>query len=1095
MNNLKYLFEGILLLFILNSCSNQNQALDSSIQFELIDPKSSGVNFINQLSEGPNTNVLMYEYFYNGGGVATGDFNQDGLMDLYFTSNMGINQLFINKGDFEFDNATDYAGISGRPGPWKTGATIVDINHDGKLDIYLCYSGSLPLDKRQNELYINQGNNEKGFPIFKEMAAQFGLNHPGFSNQAYFFDFDKDGDLDMLLLNHNPKSLPVLNVQETNQRMKLDEPLTGLRLFQQNENHFFQDVTTLKGINGTGLSYGLGVAIADFNHDGWLDFYLSNDYTIPDYLYINHQGNFTDELKNSLSQTSHFSMGNNAEDYDNDGFYDIFTLDMLPEDNERQKILMAPDNYHKFNLNIRSGFHKQYMRNMLQKNNGDGTFSEIGQLAGISNTDWSWAPLLGDFDNDGWSDLLITNGYVRDYTNKDFLAYMDNYIQTNSKINREDVLDLIAKMPASNVSNYLFKNTSDGLFKDISSASGIQSPSNSNGASLVDLDNDGDLDIVINNINQPASIYRNTSSKGNYLKIELKGPPQNTLGIGTEVILFAGEQKFTRQQIITKGYLSNISPTLHFGLNQLKEIDSLLVIWPNGKFQKLKPDVNQTIRLDFQDAQSLYSYNNKNPSNSLFIESKTTFQYQHQNPNTLDFDRQILLPYQPSFIGPKMVKGDINRDGKEDLILAGGYNHGAQVFVNLQGELKLLQILPPLSGLSQSDLKLVDLDKDDDLDLIIGSDGYANLPKEGAKQNLQVFRNQNGRFIPVSIPSVSGGITSLGIFDYNQDGKTDIFLAGGIIPGNYPKTFPDKILINRGDSFQLIIKEIPALAKGIIRDIKNQDFNQDGFQDLMIVGEWMSPCLLISHKNELILNENLFDQNLNGFFNTVELSDLNEDGKIDFVLGNEGLNSQLKVKNQQPIRIYIHDFDNNGVIDPVLTYFIQGKEYPLATRDELLNQMPYLKSKFPDYESFSKADIQEIFGLEALSKAEKWEVNQLASGVLLSGKEQYSFQNLPLDAQKSPVFAFKLLDLNKDNLLDLVLAGNKSNLALKLGQCDANKGVVLFNRGKGEFSSSSSYRKGLKLNGDVRDIEIIDNNWYFSTNQQALQIYRLKYKQ
>ncbi len=1086
MNWKKYLF--LLIQLILASCSPNSNESGSSIHFTLILPEESGVNFVNQLSEGPNTNVLMYEYFYNGGGIATGDFNQDGNIDLYFTSNMGVNQLYLNKGDFQFENSTDWSGVAGRPGPWKTGTTIVDINNDGKLDIYLCYSGALPIEKRKNQLFVNQGNNEKGFPIFKDMAPEYGLDHPGFSNQAYFLDYDKDGDLDMLLLNHNPKSLPVLNEKQTEVRMKEDDIFSGLRLFEQNEQGKFNDVTTAKGINGTGLSYGLGLAIADFNQDGWLDFYLSNDYTIPDYLYINHQGIFKDEIQAKMSQTSHFSMGNNAEDYDNDGYYDIFTLDMLPEDNARQKILMSPDNYNKFDLNIRSGFHKQYMRNMLQKNNGDGSFSEIGQLAGISNTDWSWAPLLGDFNNDGWSDLFISNGYVRDYTNRDFLAYMDNYIQTNSKINRQDVLGLIGQMPASDVSNYLFKNKSNGVFEDITQDAGLFIPSNSNGASLADLDNDGDLDIIINNINQPASIYENTSSSGNYLAIELVGDSKNRLGIGTEIKLFSNGMVQSKQQIITKGYLSNISPIIHFGLANSNQIDSLLVIWPNGKYQKLNPTINQKIKLSIENAKNTYSYKTKNPQ--WFNKEINSINYVHSNPKSLDFDKQILLPYQPSHIGPKMQKGDLNEDKEEDLIIAGGFNQGAQIYISKNKKLVLSQILPALPNLSQSDIELVDLDQDQDLDLIIGSDGYANLSEKGPSQSLQIFLNQNGKFIQQNIPNISGGISSLGIMDFDHDGKKDIFIAGGIIPGNYPKVFSNKILLNKSPKFELISDNIPNFSSGIIRDIQPGDFNQDGFDDLVVVGEWMKPELLISGKNELKIQENYFPENLKGFYNTVQLTDLNKDGKADLLLGNDGLNSQLKAKTNQPIRIYIHDFDKNDVLDPIITYYIQDKEYTLGTRDEILNQMPYLKAKFPNYASFSKEDVQGIFGKENLGKAEIWEVNQTQSGILLSQNSDYIFKPFPIEAQKSPIFGFKLIDLNQDNLLDIVFVGNKSNLALKLGQCDAIRGGVLINDENLNFHVIPQIQHGINLEGDIRGLEFLGNHWYFSTNNGKIQSYK-----
>ncbi|MEM7658542.1 MAG: VCBS repeat-containing protein, partial [Bacteroidota bacterium] len=468
-----WLLGGLLVLF---GCTDSSESATTTPApppvpevpplFESIPPQTSGIRFQNQLEEGLNTNILMYEYFYNGGGVAVGDVNGDGWEDVYFSANMSPNALYLNRGEWTFEEITEASGTMGRPGPWQTGVTMVDINADQKLDLYLCYSGSLPNEKRKNQLFINLGNNEAGIPQFEDQAAAYGLDSDAFSNQGYFFDYDRDGDLDMLLLNHNPKSLPVLNEVTTRQMIETDDPQRGLRLFRQDRGKF-QDVTQQAGIIGSALSYGLGLGISDVNDDGWPDFYVSNDYTIPDYLYLNNQnGTFTDRLKEQIGHSSHFSMGNDVADINNDGLADIFTLDMLPEDNRRQKLLMAPDNYPKFDLNIRSGFHYQYMRNMLQLNHGNGTFSEVGQQLGISNTDWSWSALLADYDNDGWKDLYITNGYFRDYTNLDFIKYMEEFVQKKGRLQREDVLEIINQMPASNVNNYLFANEAGKRFSN-----------------------------------------------------------------------------------------------------------------------------------------------------------------------------------------------------------------------------------------------------------------------------------------------------------------------------------------------------------------------------------------------------------------------------------------------------------------------------------------------------------------------------------------------------------------------------------------------------------------------------------------------------
>src|SRR5688500_4719879 len=503
------LFAGVYLFYGCTSQPNETQQEEGVPLFTLLGPQQTNIDFQNLLTEGLNTNILMYEYFYNGAGVAAGDFNNDGLTDLYFSSNMSDNKFYLNKGKMQFQDVTELSSAEGRPGPWKTGVNAVDINADDKLDIYLCDSGALPQQKRANQLFINTGNDAQGIPHFEERAEAYGLASMGFSNQSYFLDYDKDGDLDMLLLNHNPKNLPIQNIEATVQLFKQDNPEKGLRLFKQT-NGKFEDVTTTSGLNGSELSYGLGLGISDFNDDGWPDFYVSNDYTVPDFLYINNKNeSFTNKLENSIGHTSQFSMGNDVGDINNDGLQDIYTLDMLPEDNRRQKLLMGADNYPKFDLNVRSGFYYQYMRNMLHVNNGNGTFSETGQFAGVSNTDWSWAALMADYNNDGWKDLFITNGYYRDYTNQDFLFYMNNYVKEKGRLMREDVLEIVKEMPSSNVSNYIFQNNKVGEFQNQTADWGLNQPSNSNGAVYTDLDNDGDLDLVVNNINKAAFIYQN----------------------------------------------------------------------------------------------------------------------------------------------------------------------------------------------------------------------------------------------------------------------------------------------------------------------------------------------------------------------------------------------------------------------------------------------------------------------------------------------------------------------------------------------------------------------------------------------------------
>ncbi len=1107
------LFYGFLILVFL-SCK-QGERIDKKDEiattesstlplFTLLPPEHTHVLFENTLTESLNANVLMYEYLYNGGGVATGDFNQDGLMDIYFISNMGENKFYINLGDMKFQDATAISKVSGRPGPWKTGVTAVDINGDGKLDLYVCYSGALPPEKRRNQLFINQGNDQNNVPIFEEKATQYGLDSPAFSNQGYFFDYDHDGDLDMLLLNHNPKSLPVLNEVSTKEYLKKDDPLQGIRLFEQTNGHF-KDVTKKAGISGSALTYGLGLGISDLNNDGWVDFYVSNDYTIPDYLYINNKnGTFTDKLQESLGHTSHFSMGNDVADINNDGWQDIITLDMLPEDNRRQKLLLSPDNYEKFDLNLRSGFYYQYMRNMLQLNNGNGSFSEIGQLAGISNTDWSWAALLADFNNDGWKDLFVSNGYYRDYTNLDFINYMENYVKSKGRLKREDVLDIIKEMPSSNLTNYMFVNTHGTTFKNETKAYGLDQPANSNGAAYVDLDNDGDLDLVVNNINKPAFIYRNEAQEtGNhYLQVKLKGTGLNPEGIGSKVTLFNKGQRQGLEQMPTKGYLSTVSPILNFGLAKEDTIDSLVIQWNSGKSQTLQ-NINVDALLVLDEMNAKVSKKVPVVSEPIFKRIPSPIAYKNEDLGANDFKRQSLLIEQLSHSGPCLVKGDINKDGLEDVFIGGAKNEPAAIFLQQKNQgFKRIAILAFENDKAYEDADAVifDANGDGNPDIYVASGGYHNLDaKDPLLQDRLYLGTGTGNFIKSqgAIPPTASSKGCVVVNDINNDGSPDLFVGGRVVPGRYPEVPQSFVLLNDGkgifsDQTARIAPELENF--GMITDAQWADMNGDGIKDLILVGDWL-PISIFINKDGKLQNETLtyFDTPYSGWWNTLEVADFNTDGKLDIIAGNMGINTQFKVSDSEPAELYYDDFDQNGSVDPLLTYFIQGKSYPNLTRDELLGQLSKLRQKFNSYKSYADATINDILTEEELKKSRKLKATKMETSLFL-GTQNGSFEiaQLPIQAQYAPVNEIILSDFNADGQTDMLLFGNNFYFKLKLGKFDANYGTLLLGNGHGEFDYMDQNLSGLDVRGAVKSGVLINDLLLLGINGEVVQSYKVK---
>jgi hypothetical protein len=1061
--------------FLLIACDTlQAQGL-----FESVNAARSGVSFKNVIVENTEQNALTYENLFNGGGVAVGDINNDGLDDIYFVSNLQLNKLYLNQGNFHFKDITQTAGVAGRLG-WKSGTSMVDINGDGLLDIYVCYSGKLEAEKRRNQFFINQGN-----LTFVDKAQEMGLDDPSYTTQVSFFDYDRDGDLDAFLLATNVK---VIRNLEFSQARKTKHPYAGDKLFR-NDNGVFLEVTEQAGILSNALGFGLGVAVSDVNGDGWLDVYVSNDYAEPDYLYINNQdGTFTNKIDNVLQHISHFSMGSDIADVNNDLLPDIFTVDMLPEDNKRQKLLYGPDNYEHFALMVSEGYHNQFMRNMLHVNNGNGTFSEIGQLAGVSNTDWSWAPLFADFDNDGWKDLFVTNGYFRDYTNRDFLKYKgDYYFKKVLAHEKADTLELARSMPSTPVHNYMFKNMGNTRFEDKSKVWGFSMLTFSNGAAYSDLDNDGDLDLIVNNQNAEASLFRNLSRQQNpsqhYITLQLKGARQNTHAIGSSVVVHTkvGSQFFEVMPV--RGYQSSGTSRIHAGLNNLALIDSLIVIWPTGKKTKLtNVAVDQLLILEETKAQSVFK--REAPNTALFVKEKSPLTYRHAEYGANDFKRQPLLTTMLSPCGPVMASADVNKDGTLDMFIGGTKENPGRLFLQLSNGIFRMMgnfNFKEDANCSDADAIFFDADGDGDQDLYVVSGGYHEyLPDQEALQDRLYINDGKGSFKKAqnALPPMSPSKSSARPIDIDHDGDLDLFVGGRVIPGSYPQTPPSYLLLNDGaghftDGTE---KLLPMLKNiGMITDAAWIDVNNDTYADLIVIGEFMPVRLFINKQGQRFedVTSQYFKKSNSGWWSKLAVADFDHDGDTDLVVGNFGLNFQFKASEEEPISLLYSDFDKNGSIDPVLVSYVQHKPYPFAGRDEMLDQLFPLRKKFTTYAPYADATLADLFTSAELSQAKKLTATELQTVYFENKGTQFVQHTLPIEAQYAPVHSIEVLDYNYDGDLDFILAGNQSAIRIRLGSIDANYGQLYEGNGKGDFKYVPQAESGLSFTGDVKSLKWI----------------------
>lgn len=1094
----KGLFLLLSIAAILDSCTTKQDTL-----FTKLDDSKTGINFKNTLFEDGPLNVANYIYFYNGGGVAIGDINNDGLQDVLFTGNMVKNRLYLNKGNFVFEDITQQSGVAELQG-WCTGATMTDINGDGKLDIYICRSADINPSMRRNLLFINNGN-----LTFSEKAVEYGLADIGYSTQSAFFDYDKDGDLDCFIINHS-LSKYTAGVQDNPELRKEHNPDFSSKLYRNDNNHF-KDVSDSAGVTSNVLTFGLGIAVSDLNNDGWPDVMVSNDFNEPDYLFINNRnGTFTEQLSSGMDLVSLYSMGSDAADYNNDGLVDILTLDMMPEDNKTIKMHSGPENFDKFQYLFNKGFYYQYSRNMLQQNNGDGTFSEVAQLAGVSNTDWSWAALFSDYDNDGNKDLFVSNGYVKDYTEMDFLKYsVDRVVRTMHKDSVDPIPEYIRKMPTNEIPNYIFQSNGKGQFTKKTKEWGLEEKGVSAGAAYADLDNDGDLDLVVNNTNSVAGIYKNnqeTLVKNNFIRIHLVGPASNPRGIGAKVYVYSKGQQYFQEQSPVRGFQSSSDPILTFGVGTVPTVDSIKVIWPNNQYQVLTGvAVNKMLDIEIGAAKQTWNYVDRTTMPTIF-QQQAFAGFRHKENSFNDFTVQGLLPNYLSRQGPCVAVADVNKDGKEDFYIGGAKEQAGQLFIqDASGNFNPKSIAAfGIDALSEDvAAQFFDADKDGDEDLYVVSGGFEFNEGDAAYQDRLYINDGKGGFVKneAALPKMLSSKSSVKAADIDGDGDLDLFVGGRVVAGKYPSPARSYVLINDGKGIftENARKVCPDLAEaGMVTDMLFMDVNNDKQPDIIAVGEWMPVKVLLNNKGVFTdASSTYIPFASTGWWNKIQSADMDGDGDLDLLIGNCGLNTQFHVNDKEPMTITYKDFDNNGSIDPILCYFINGVSFPAASRDDLTDQLPLLKKKFLEYNQYANATLDDIFSAEERKEAGLLKVETMETVYLENqGAKGFVKGTLPIQAQYAPVYGIVMEDMDKDGKKDLLLGGNNTWTRIKYGRYLANHGVFLKGDGKGGFQYVPQYESGLKLRGNVRSLQLIktgsNNKVIVGMNDDNTQIISIK---
>jgi hypothetical protein len=1119
---MKSIIKYLSIILFLSACKSSKE--NDVVLFKKLFPTETKIDFINQIKESKDFNILDYLYFYNGGGVAAGDINNDGLIDLFFVSNQGKSKLYLNKGvkngSPQFEDISAKAGIEGFS-DWKTGVTMADVNGDGFLDIYVCAVGNYKGLEGSNELYINNGDLNGSTPRFTEKSDEYGLDFTGFSTQAAFFDYDKDGDLDMYLLNHavhNSRSYDRVNTRMLKDNeagdylFRNDGPLTP-----NGGAPHFTDVSKESGIYQAAMGYGLGISVADLNNDGWQDIYVSNDFHEDDYYYINQKnGTFSEEVKQHFKHLSRFSMGSDIADINNDGFQDVMTLDMYPEDEAVEKSSVGEDPLDIYLYKLQFGYFNQYSRNCLQLSMGGKKFSDIAPSAGVMATDWSWSTLLADYDGDGIKDIFITNGILRRPNDLDYLKFIASdslhfNLPTSDKLDQE----AIDKMPSGKCHNYLYKGTKELRFQDKSVAWGFDEKGISNGAAYADLDNDGDLDLISNNLNEPAAIYLNNSRQvlnNNFVKVKFKGNDKNTFGIGAKVILKTADGQQLQQMMPTRGFMSSVEPTLIFGIGKLTKVDTMMVIWENQMMEIIiNPKINTFLTLDQNNAKlKVADYQFFVPAQPIFEEvtNQVNIPFVHQENVYFDFNREFLIPFKVSIDGPKMAVGDVNGDGLEDFYVGGAkYQAGSLYLQKTDGKF----IASPQAVFKEDSLQedvdalFFDADGDKDQDLYVVSGG-----NEFYDEMVQLFdrlyiNDGKGNFSKsiAALPPMFDNKSCVKPCDFDKDGDIDLFVGGRVVAYSYGKSPRSYLLVNngKGQFSDITVNNAPELRQaGMITDAIWTDFDKDGDQDLTIVGDWMPIRMFANDRGKFkeidiqVANRKLSE--FTGFWNGITAADFDKDGDIDFAVGNLGTNTKFRKEEGSKLKMLIKDIDGNEAKDHIVAYNRGSSWYPINSKDEMGKQMPsIINKKYVEYKTFAGKTIDELFTKKELKDAEEKLVNTFESVYLENqGNNTFKMTALPGLAQVSKVMSLVTEDVDNDGNLDIIAGGNFNGANMYQARYDAFFGLILKGNGKGRFIPSIPTDNGLLMEGDVRDIKSLKTpktKLYFVTrNNDKMQIFK-----